>query len=417
VLAHFDSPADGSTRLASLAAPVSAIADAAIAARAPLAAALPALMGLLPHAYALALAVCVRGSARTVAIVLALYVARCASMWLAQRWSGETSRAVHSVLMDGMFAVAMSHAATWAWPSWLYLPFFVVVVFQPVVRDRSREIASHRRALAARERELTAAGEEIAVLKRRLAECDKLTSLGMLAAGVAHEINNPMAYVTSNVKALAEALQELEPLPVALRIYAEAVVPDALDGIARVNTIVADLRRFARGDRGATEEYDLNAQVEAALRISQGQWRAKATIERSLGKLPPARGCPQRITQVLVNLIVNAAQAIPERGTIAISTRGDPDEVHVEVRDTGAGMTPEAMNRLFQPFFTTKPEGVGTGLGLAVAHGIVRSHGGRIEVRSELGRGSTFSVHLPRVPPASTAGSRRAGTTSLRTAL
>jgi signal transduction histidine kinase len=100
-----------------------------------------------------------------------------------------------------------------------------------------------------------------------------------------------------------------------------------------------------------------------------------------------------------VNLLVNAAQAIPEHGTITVATRGDPDEVHFEVSDTGEGMSRETLSRLFQPFFTTKPVGVGTGLGLSVTHGIVRSQGGRIEARSERGRGSTFVVHLPRVPP------------------
>jgi signal transduction histidine kinase len=298
-----------------------------------------------------------------------------------------------------LLALAMAHAAGWAWLAWPCLPLLAANAFR-AARIRTHGAALHRDALAARDGGLAAADREIAALKKRLADCDRLTSLGMLAAGVAHEINNPMAYVTSNVRALADAVRRLDPLPPALREYADDVLPDTLDGIDRVNTIVGDLRRFARDDRGAMEPYDLNEQVEVALRIAQRQWKHKAVIARSLGKLLPAVGCPQQIAQVLVNLIVNAAQAIPERGTIAIATRVDPDELHVEVRDDGSGMTPEAQKRLFQPFFTTKPAGVGTGLGLAVVHGIVRSHAGRIEVRSQVGLGSTFIVHLPRVPPA-----------------
>ncbi len=308
--------------------------------------------------------------------------------------------------MDGVAAIAMAHLAGWAWPAWLYVPFLAVGVLAPIVRRRSREIGAQREALAAGDRALARANEEIAALERHLADRDKLASLGMLTAGVIHEINNPMACVTSNVNALADAVRLFGPAPPALGDHADEILKDTLDGISRVNTIVEDLRRFARGEQRTMEEYDLNEQVEAALRISVGRWKAKAKIERSLGKLPRALGCPQRITQVLVNLIVNAAQAIAERGTITISTRGDPDEVHVEVRDSGVGMSPQTRQRLFRPFFTTKPARAGMGLGLSIAHGIVRSHGGRIEVWSEVGSGSAFTVHLPRVPPGNVAPGR-----------
>jgi signal transduction histidine kinase len=184
-----------------------------------------------------------------------------------------------------------------------------------------------------------------------------------------------------------------------LREHVEETLPATLDGIQRVNTIVRDLRSFSREDRGTFVDYDLNEQVMAALRIAQPTIRGRVDVVTNLGRVPIAVGQPQRLTQVFVNLVVNAAQAIPGRGTVTITTRCDPYEHTVEIRDDGTGMSPEVLERLFTPFFTTKPVGEGTGLGLAVAHGIVRAHGGRIAATSKPGKGSTFSVHLPRVPP------------------
>jgi signal transduction histidine kinase len=259
-----------------------------------------------------------------------------------------------------------------------------------------RHAAMRSTALAGR---LAAAQEELAAAQRAIATQERLSSLGMLAAGVAHEINNPMSYVTANLEALTQDLARISPLPRVLSDYVDDILPATLDGVERVNAIVADLRSFSREDPGAMCEFDLNAQVEAALRIANGSLRHRAQVVTQLGRLPPAIGKPQQIAQVLVNLLVNAAQAIPQWGTVTVSTRTHPDEFLVEVRDTGVGMDAETLRRLFTPFFTTKPVGEGTGLGLAVANGIVRSHGGRITVRSTPGAGSVFSVHLPRVPP------------------
>ena len=260
-------------------------------------------------------------------------------------------------------------------------------------------------------RSLEALRAENELLRQQLITHEKLSSLGMLAAGIAHEINNPMSFVTANLQALSEDLAEVPELPERLREYALDVVPATLEGVQRVNAIVADLRQFSREDPGRPEEFDLNAQVEAALRIAGGQLLHRIEVVKSLGRLAAALGRPRQITQVLVNLLVNAAQAIPGKGTVTITTRCDPDELTVEVRDTGTGIRAEDLARLFQPFFTTKPVGVGTGLGLAVAHGIVRAHGGRIAVKSTLGVGTTFKVHLPRVPPLAR-GARRSAAAS-----
>ncbi len=246
--------------------------------------------------------------------------------------------------------------------------------------------------------QLAQAHERLQRVHQRALAQEKLSSLGMMAAGVAHEINNPMSFVTSNVHSLYKDLRQQPSLPEPLREYVTDVLPATLDGIKRVNAIVADLRRFARGDPEAYSEYDLNTEAKAALRIAHGQL-SHCQVEVELGEVGSVMGRPRQITQVLVNLLANAGQATASGGTIRLSTHRESDGVRVEIRDTGTGIPPDALRNLFQPFFTTKPPGEGTGLGLAVAHGIITAHGGRITVESEPGKGSCFTVHLPRVPP------------------
>lgn len=245
--------------------------------------------------------------------------------------------------------------------------------------------------------QLTQAQGRLRLLHERAFAQEKLSSLGMMAAGVAHEINNPMAFVTSNIHALAKDLQQQHPLPPELlKEYVEEVMPATLEGIKRVNAIVSDLRHFARGDAEVPIEYDLNAEAKAALRIAQGQLN-HCEVQLQLGEVGTVVGRPRQLVQVMVNLLVNAGQATGSAGTVRLSTRRVGDEVRVELRDTGTGMTPDTLRNLFQPFFTTKPPGLGLGLGLAVAHGIVTGQGGHIEVESEPGKGSCFTLHLPRI--------------------
>jgi two-component system, NtrC family, sensor kinase len=252
--------------------------------------------------------------------------------------------------------------------------------------------------------QLTQAHGKLRMLHERAFEQEKFSSLGLMAAGVAHEINNPMAFVTSNIHSLYKDLQRQPIPPELLQEYMEEVLPATLEGIKRVNAIVSDLRHFARGDAEVHVEYDLNTQAQAALRIAQAQL-GHVKLEVELGDVGLMVGRPRQIVQVLVNLLVNASQATPRGGTIRLATHRDGERVRLEVRDTGTGMTADTLHHLFQPFFTTKPQGMGTGLGLAVAHGIVTGQGGRIEVESEPGKGSCFTVHLPRVahraPPSS----------------
>ena len=232
--------------------------------------------------------------------------------------------------------------------------------------------------------------------QQTLVQQQKLAGIGVLAAGIAHEISNPMSIVTSYVRELARELPTLPERPSAMREYVEDVLPAALDGIARVNRIVADLRGFAEGGLEAMEELDLNCEVEAALRLARGHLGERCAVEPFLEKVPPITGCRHEIERVVVNLLLNAAESMERRGVVRLATRAREGGAELEVADRGMGMAPETLAHLFEPFFTTKPPGRGVGLGLSVVHQIVDRHGGRILVDSHPGKGSTFTVWLPR---------------------
>ncbi len=267
------------------------------------------------------------------------------------------------------------------------------------LRSRTRKLADALDVAEKNHAQLVDAHHQLAKLHRELVAREKLSSLGLLAAGVAHEINNPMAFVTMNVETLVEDLKEIpeERLPEPLRIYVDELLPTTIDGIQRVNTIVRDLQHFARGDVDTASDFDLNSEIAAAARISNNQLKGRATLELELGDLPPLHGKARQMTQVMVNLIVNAAHAIAERadGSIRVSSRRAGERVVIEVRDNGSGMSRDVMDRVFQPFFTTKGVGKGTGLGLSVVYGIIRDHGGTITVDSEIDVGSCFRIELP----------------------
>jgi len=275
-----------------------------------------------------------------------------------------------------------------------------VMVGIGVVYERAH--TARRRRLEATVSELEEARMALATAQEQLLASEKLSSLGMLAAGIAHEINNPMAFITSNISSLRRDFDDARTDDAIAGEYRDEVLPATLDGIARVNSIVADLRRFARGDPEAFTECDVNAEVGAALRVAQSQIKAhNCRIDLELGRLPAVMARPRQLMQVFVNLIVNAAQANGNGGTIRVSSWWGSDEAAIRVQDAGPGMSKETLNKLFQPFFTTKPPGEGTGLGLPVSHGIVTSHGGRIEVDSSPGVGASFTVWIPKMPPVS----------------
>jgi C4-dicarboxylate-specific signal transduction histidine kinase len=237
-------------------------------------------------------------------------------------------------------------------------------------------------------------------LETQLRLADRMTSMGTLAAGVAHEINNPLAYVCSNLTFLGEQLAQ-ETLPPEALPELREVVAETQEGAGRVRAIVQDLKTFARSDEERRGPINVHQVIEGALRlVRQELLRSNARLERALEPVPAILGNEARLGQVLVNLLVNATQAFPERRSdnnrIRIATWSDEAKrVVVEVEDNGAGMSPEVQQRIFDPFFTTKPVGEGTGLGLAICHSIVQSMGGQIEVRSTPGRGTTFVLSLP----------------------
>jgi two-component system, NtrC family, sensor kinase len=173
------------------------------------------------------------------------------------------------------------------------------------------------------------------------------------------------------------------------------LINESLEGIARVRRIVQDLRDFSRSADSEWQEVDLHAGLESTLNVVGNEIKDKAEVLREYGRLPLVECLPFQINQVFLNLLVNAAQAIAQRGVITLRTACEGDWVSIAVTDTGCGMTPEIREHVFDPFFTTRPVGKGTGLGLSVAYGIVEKHGGRIDVASEPGQGSTFTVRLP----------------------
>lgn len=260
--------------------------------------------------------------------------------------------------------------------------------------------------------------------QEQLLQSEKLASIGQLAAGVAHEINNPIGYVHSNLGSLQEYVGNLfalidvyerairAPDPHAMRSEIDAtrerldvdfisrdlpqLLTESRQGIERVTGIVRDLRDFSRSDREhAWRLADLHAGLDSTINIVWNELRYKATLEKQYGTLPMVECLQSELNQVFMNLLLNAGQAIDGEGVITVRTGHDPGQVWVEIGDTGSGIPPEVLQRIFDPFFTTKAVGKGTGLGLSISYGIVAKHHGRIEVDSSPQTGSRFRVILP----------------------
>ncbi len=236
-------------------------------------------------------------------------------------------------------------------------------------------------------------------LLARLAVTDRMASLGTLAAGVAHEINNPLAYVITNLSLLSQELCGARERSARDPEIVRTMLKDALEGAARVHGVVRDLRMLSRPD-DQPQPTDVRAVLGWSLKMLHNEIRHRARLVEEYEEVPLVQGDESRLGQVFVNLLVNAAQAIPDGNAnhhvIRVRARAaSPARVVVEVSDTGGGIAPENLGRIFDPFFTTKPIGSGTGLGLSICHGIVKSLGGDITVESELGGGTTFRVALP----------------------
>ncbi|MBK7864974.1 MAG: PAS domain S-box protein [Archangiaceae bacterium] len=231
-------------------------------------------------------------------------------------------------------------------------------------------------------------------LEKRVVQAEKLTSLGQLAASVVHEINNPMTAVSAYAEALlSRARTQPAPDPADVEKFKKIV-----DNSERVLRFTRDLVSYARPPQDKATEVDLNAAVEQAIGFCEHVLSKHGVkLERDLQPVPAFFAVKQNLSQVVVNLITNACHAMPRGGQISVRTRADDGTAVITVSDDGAGISPEVRARIFEPFFTTKPDGKGTGLGLSIVQGIVENHGGTIEVDSETGRGTTFTIRLPMV--------------------
>jgi PAS domain S-box-containing protein len=284
-----------------------------------------------------------------------------------------------------------------------------------VARDL-RNIRELMRAEREKAMELARAYQALKTTQAQLMQSGKLAAVGQLAAGVAHEINNPLTYVAANLDLALAGLEKHGQEPAsssagtagADRRTELAEIVDALreahEGTRRIRVVVRDLKAFSRADHDRRGPVDVQRLLESSINMAFNEIRHHARLVKHFANVPPVEANDARLGQVFLNLLINAAQAIPEgmadRHEIQVATTTDADgRVVVEVRDTGSGIPQEIMDRIFEPFFTTKPVGVGTGLGLPICHGIVTALGGSISVTSEVGKGSVFRVVLPAARP------------------
>lgn len=299
--------------------------------------------------------------------------------------------------------------------------------FTSTARD-IREMKTKERKLKAQNEALEKLNHELESVQHQLIQSEKMASIGQLAAGVAHEINNPIGYVNSNIGSLDGYIDELltllnayeqaftgdNPLPCPpalattrqqinvqhLRDDVHELVNESKEGIGRVRKIVQDLKDFSRIDTVEEWEYaDLHRCIESTLNIVRNEIKYKAEIIQDYAELPPVECLPSQLNQVFLNMLVNAAHAIGERGVISIRTGLQSENVWVEFEDNGEGMSPEVQKRIFEPFFTTKPVGKGTGLGLSLSYSIIKKHHGSIELHSTEGVGTRFRIIVPIVQP------------------
>jgi two-component system NtrC family sensor kinase len=294
------------------------------------------------------------------------------------------------------------------------------------VAKRTSQLTEANKELAAEQEELKTLLRKVDEAQSQLLQSEKMAAIGQLAAGVAHEINNPIGFVNSNLGTLSGYVEKLltvinayeqcdatvdvpkERLAAVkaeadldyLREDVHALLTESQDGLTRVKKIVQDLKEFSHVDEAEWQEASINDGIESTLNVVWAELKYKAEVVREYGQLPPVRCIPAQVNQVFMNLLVNAAQAIDGRGTIVVRSATEGDQVWVEIEDTGKGMPPEVKKRIFEPFYTTKPIGKGTGLGLSLSYDIiVKRHGGYFDVDSTPGKGTRIRVWLPIAGP------------------
>ena len=276
--------------------------------------------------------------------------------------------------------------------------------------------------------------EEKKSIEAQLLHSEKMASIGQLAAGVAHEINNPTGFVSSNLKTLSEYIQDLSDLTKEYRRLVEKLkqnpgpdggilavseqvkriskleeeidldfvlkdivelIEESQEGAERIKKIVLDLKDFAHPGDDKPKLADINQNMDSTINVVWNELKYKADVIKDYGKLPQVKCYPQLLNQVFLNLLVNAAHSIEKRGEIQIKTRADNGYVEIIIIDTGSGIPKENLPKIFDPFFTTKKIGQGTGLGLNVVYNIIEKHRGEIDVKSDVGKGTTFTIRIP----------------------
>ncbi len=304
---------------------------------------------------------------------------------------------------------------------------------EELLRQREEELRRHHAQLEelvqSRTEKLLRTTQELERRQVQLIQSERLASLGQLVSGLAHELNNPLGYLTSNLATLTQynsvftrllrlhrelqdalgpdlspgaaevltrirALQQEEDVDYLLTDVDE-LLHDSREGAQRVKEIIQNLRSFIRDDSGRQQLLDVNKELSTTLKVLSSELKYRCEVRCDYGEVDPILGNATQLNQVFTNLLLNASQAIAERGEIHITTAQDSGEVLVSITDTGHGMAPEVISKLFTPFFTTRAPGKGTGLGLSISQDIVSRHQGRIDVRSQPGQGSTFTVRLP----------------------
>jgi len=318
-----------------------------------------------------------------------------------------------------------------------------VVVTQDITEERKKteEIQSLNEQLIETSSQIEAKNKKLeSTLKRledtqtHMLQSEKMASIGQLAAGVAHEINNPTGFVSSNLKTLSDYQDDIAELiekyhglignlkadgsnnanPDMIKSNMEDIIGfekdidveflledivdligDCREGTDRIKKIVIDLKDFAHPGEEVIQLTDINNGLNSTLNVVSNEIKYKATVHKDFGNIPPVKGVPQQLNQVFMNILVNAAQSIDKKGDIHIKTLLVDRSVNIVIRDTGCGISEENLSKIFDPFFTTKDIGKGTGLGMNIAYNIIQKHHGTIEVQSEIGKGTSFTISLP----------------------
>jgi signal transduction histidine kinase/CheY-like chemotaxis protein len=297
-------------------------------------------------------------------------------------------------------------------------------VYKEATSDYTLEIGEHfnnmMHILSMEHDKLGDAYHQLKMSQAQIVQQEKMASIGQLSAGIAHEINNPVGYISSNLGSLAkyiskltdfinsqataldtcEGKEDINELRKKLKIDfiledISGLIKESAEGCDRVKSIVLDLKSFSRADQDKAERADLNEHINKTLNVVWNELKYKAEVKKELGDIPSTVCHPQKLNQVFMNLLVNASHAIAERGEIGIKTWHEKDSIYVSISDTGSGISKENLPKLFEPFFTTKEAGKGTGLGLSISYDIIRKHNGEITVDSEEGKGTTFTVRIP----------------------